>query len=110
MAECVCGAWLTVEHRMCPQCGRVVESEANAIPPARMPRPSTGDRRLQKLEELKAACAEWGIVPKFRYQVGEPVHCRWRCDLFRASSTNDAPLSDGQGQSEWEALMSALRN
>lgn len=109
MAECVCGAWLTSDHTMCPQCGRTIELEVTATPRARVSRPSIGDRRLQKLEALNTACAEWGIVPKFRYQHGEPVHYRWRCDLFLAGKTNGAPLSNGQGQSEWEALLSALR-
>jgi hypothetical protein len=70
--------------------------------------PSIADRRLQELEDLKAACAERGIAPKFRYQPDEPAHHRWRCTLFLAGYNNGVPLSHGQGWSEKEALVRAL--
>ncbi|MER3439518.1 MAG: hypothetical protein C4346_19065, partial [Chloroflexota bacterium] len=122
MAECVCGAWLTAEHRLCPQCGlpaeRSAEPERPVLPVAR-PSVTVSKRPVQvspspwrEIDRLVRPYAAEGILLRFVERHADPGD-RWECAIIAlrpcSGWTAILPLGVGTGATPQAAHAAARR-
>lgn len=127
MAECVCGAWLTSDHTMCPQCGLpAVRSQEpppqlgtiRPAPPLRQRvTPSTAAPPRSKawwaIDEFARRCAPEGIMLSLLERLDEPGPRRWECTIFALRRVHEQVrvlvLCTGTGATHQAAFAAARR-
>ncbi len=122
MAECVCGAWLTVDHRLCPQCGlpavRSAEPErpvqAVARSPVAVSKRAVGvsPNPWRELDRLVRSYAAEGLLLRFVERDAD-LGDRWECTIIALQPcsgwTAIFPLGIGTGATPQAAHAAARR-